>query len=618
MSLTGNENVTLNNGGFFQTSLTTIAQWIAGTGGVSAPSSGTTATAPTIMTYTPAAGAFTFPCQEYAINLVCIFSNGSWLLPEVDFTADTGNSITLANAADGMTSYSVLTGVYYQTSNVIQPTVVPIKIPVGSTTITLPISTPQGFLWIFENSSFLTPGVDFTFTGGTEVTLTTGPTQTTDTYTLIMLQPVSFSGSALQTQVQNASLTFANDTGVVNAYSVTYLPAISAPTRGMRLSFWVANANTGASTLMVNGGTAYAIYGSGAKPLTGGELVGYVEVVWSDILGGWLVVANPGGTQQFGASLNFTGEGVRITGDMTNATWSNQLAFQTTTVNGLTSVNAIPNGTSSQAQFSAYNASNPNNSAAVAMGISSTSAWLSTGPVGTGVAVPLLFYNDGAERMRLTPNGLLAINTTAPSIAGTRLVVAASTTYPEWPVEIDNLYTGGAGAGCVLMKAMQTGTQYVQFFYGTNIIGSITQDGTTTYYNTASDYRLKENVVPLTGALDRVMASKPIQYNFKADESKKVVDGFLAHELAEVVPNAVSGKKDETWTHVTYREGYDPNDVKEEDVLEIKHEITPQTVDHSKVVPLLMAALQELTIELRATRAEVNALHAEVQTLKHS
>jgi hypothetical protein len=110
-------------------------------------------------------------------------------------------------------------------------------------------------------------------------------------------------------------------------------------------------------------------------------------------------------------------------------------------------------------------------------------------------------------------------------------------------------------------------------------VGSISQDGTNTAYNNSSDYRLKESVQPLTGGLDRVNALKPSIYKWKTNG--KVGEGFLAHELAEVVPFAVTGEKD-----AVTKDG----------------EIEPQQVDLSKVVPILVAAIKELSAEVNALK----------------
>ena len=106
------------------------------------------------------------------------------------------------------------------------------------------------------------------------------------------------------------------------------------------------------------------------------------------------------------------------------------------------------------------------------------------------------------------------------------------------------------GASGILHSSRNTGTEitHVAFYNttgGTTNVGSITTTGLTTAYSTSSDYRLKENVAPMTGATERVKALKPCRFNFKAD-TDKTIDGFLAHEAQEVVPESVTGTKDAT------------------------------------------------------------------------
>jgi hypothetical protein len=103
------------------------------------------------------------------------------------------------------------------------------------------------------------------------------------------------------------------------------------------------------------------------------------------------------------------------------------------------------------------------------------------------------------------------------------------------------------------------------------VVGSVSTNGSATTYNTSSDYRLKENVVPLSGAVDRLNQLQVHRFNFIADPTK-TFDGFLAHEAQAVVPECVTGEKDEV--------DDDGNPVY-------------QGIDQSKLVPLLTAALQE-------------------------
>ena len=131
------------------------------------------------------------------------------------------------------------------------------------------------------------------------------------------------------------------------------------------------------------------------------------------------------------------------------------------------------------------------------------------------------------------------------------------------------------------------GNWFGGFLYNNTVIGSISQNGTTAVsYNTTSDYRLKENIKPLTGGLARVAALKPCTYTWKA-APEEVGEGFIAHELAEVCPQAVTGEKD-----AVNEDG----------------SIKPQSIDTSFLVATLTAALQELKAELDSVKTELAAL----------
>jgi uncharacterized small protein (DUF1192 family) len=127
-------------------------------------------------------------------------------------------------------------------------------------------------------------------------------------------------------------------------------------------------------------------------------------------------------------------------------------------------------------------------------------------------------------------------------------------------------------------------------------------------YSTSSDYRLKTQVAKMTGALARLMRLKPSTYLFKHDVESGEHEGFLAHELQEEVPLAVTGKKDAVRFDPVFNPDYDPQDVKKEDVVGVEESPVIQTVDYSKLVPLLVASVQELTQEVALLRAEIKHL----------
>jgi len=133
---------------------------------------------------------------------------------------------------------------------------------------------------------------------------------------------------------------------------------------------------------------------------------------------------------------------------------------------------------------------------------------------------------------------------------------------------------------------------------GTTSLGRITTNNTSTTYTTTSDYRLKEDLVEITGATAKVL-SIPTR-NFKWIGSDTRTDGFLAHELAPIVPDAVVGEKDAMTTPTLYLEGEElPEGVS---VGDIKVASVPeyQSVDQSKLVPLLVKTIQELEARITA------------------
>ena len=119
-------------------------------------------------------------------------------------------------------------------------------------------------------------------------------------------------------------------------------------------------------------------------------------------------------------------------------------------------------------------------------------------------------------------------------------------------------------------------------------VGGITTASSATSFNTSSDYRIKENVNYSFDATTDLKKLKPCKFNFKSIKDETIV-GFLAHEAAEVIPNSVVGEKDATITKT---------DSDGKSVTEIK----PQSMDHSKLVPLLVKTIQEL--EARITTLE--------------
>jgi hypothetical protein len=125
--------------------------------------------------------------------------------------------------------------------------------------------------------------------------------------------------------------------------------------------------------------------------------------------------------------------------------------------------------------------------------------------------------------------------------------------------------------------------------------GVISQGQTSVAYTTSSDYRLKENILPMTGALDTVAQLKPVTYKWKADGSDG--QGFIAHELQSIVPDCVVGEKDAVETYT------------DEDGVE-QTRIKPQGIDTSFLVATLTAAIQEQQTIINDLKARVETLEA--------
>mgnify|MGYP003676230672 FL=1 len=127
------------------------------------------------------------------------------------------------------------------------------------------------------------------------------------------------------------------------------------------------------------------------------------------------------------------------------------------------------------------------------------------------------------------------------------------------------------------------------FYHNGSAVGYISYGNSSTSYNTSSDYRLKENVSDITGATDRLKQLNPVRFNFIAD-ADTTVDGFLAHEVQDIVPEAITGTKD---------------------AVDDDGNAVMQGIDQSKLVPLLVATIQEQQAAIEALTARVTALEAE-------
>jgi hypothetical protein len=162
------------------------------------------------------------------------------------------------------------------------------------------------------------------------------------------------------------------------------------------------------------------------------------------------------------------------------------------------------------------------------------------------------------------------------------------------------------------VNSVSSGAYRVRFDSNDTVVGSIGVGTSSTAFNTSSDYRLKENVTYDFDATTRVKKLKPARFSWIKDKkSDATQDGFIAHEVSDAVPEAVTGTKDAMMALEYQRDDVIPEGKKLGDFKGYsKTEIEPQTLDYSKVVPLLTKALQEALARIETLEAKVTALES--------
>ena len=215
------------------------------------------------------------------------------------------------------------------------------------------------------------------------------------------------------------------------------------------------------------------------------------------------------------------------------------------------------------------------------LGVSDGTVQIITGPYGAGLTGyfgtytnhTLAFITNNTERARIDTSGNFMVGTTSSTVASKNAKVTA-------------YQTSSAPAITSYVNATADSNQ-ISFANPNGEVGTINTNGTTTSYGTSSDYRLKYDVQPMLSGLSTIAALKPSTYKWNADNSYG--EGFIAHELQAVIPQAVNGEKDGV------------ND---------DGSIKSQSVDYSKIVVHLVAAIQELKADNDAMKERIATLEA--------
>jgi hypothetical protein len=447
-------------------------------------------------------------------------------------------------------------------------------------TVSLSLLAGAGWQFLDNSGNVLAGGRLFTYAAGTTIPLasytsSTGLTANANPIILdsagrVPLQIWLTDGSAYKFVLETSA-------GVqIGAWDNVYAPgvnSISFGTTGLTPVTATQGTVTVAGTLNVaNGGTGLTSLTAGRIPFGNGTAafdnstnLTYTtgtSTLAAPVISAATSMANAG-------NMLFSGAAARIQGDFSNATYANRTAFQDKTTNSGTFFPVIPNGTSPNAGMGVFNSSDPSNAAYGFVQTNTTAVQVGADKAGTGTYLPLAFFVSAAEAARFDTAGRFMVGTTNNAIVGGSgaWVAMKNSTTGSWTLAVD--------------AVNQTGTYYlVNLGAAGTQTGQITSNGTTTNYAITSDYRLKENVQPMTGALAKVLALNPVTYTWKRTQTSG--QGFIAHELQAVIPDAVTGAKDD-----------------------VDDEGNPryQGVDTSHMVATLVAAIKELTARVAVLEA---------------
>ena len=241
----------------------------------------------------------------------------------------------------------------------------------------------------------------------------------------------------------------------------------------------------------------------------------------------------------------------------------------------------------------------------------------------TGTNAVVLSDGDGEVPFFANDLGEVIIGTSLSPVASRYFAVSSDMCHSIGDIDREDI---GLTALARLLLQERSG-DWISFMDGNNgHYGTISVSGSGVSYGSNSDYRLKENISDLTGAITRVKTLQPKRFNFLSDTTDTLPDGFLAHEVQAVIPEAVTGSHDGT---VITGNVEDANgkvvktNVRDDVELEsgetfvpVKTEPQYQQLDTAKIVPVLTAALQEAISKIEALETNNTALEARITALE--
>jgi hypothetical protein len=263
----------------------------------------------------------------------------------------------------------------------------------------------------------------------------------------------------------------------------------------------------------------------------------------------------------------FSSAGARIQGDFSNATLANRTAFQDKTTNGVTGVNILPNGTAAESAVTCFNNSDPTNASYGGINCNATAVRLTSANTGSGSALPLVFVvgAGGPEVARFDTAG--------------RFVVGGNTA-----IQNNSTFYGNSGAGqLTLRNTAATAGKYWYFgpdsannvlLYRNDGTGAYIVDGGTSW-TANSDERLKTDLVPIQNAAAKVDSLRAVTGRYLTDNTGTSRSFLIAQDVQAVLPEAVKNNA----------QGY-------------------LGLSYTEVVPLLVAAIKELSARVAALEAK--------------